>query len=69
MCVAVLQLLQLKYSLYKKSKINSIFIYKYRSKFMVWELPLENCNTATLQHSATLHPPKGLEMLKIDMHF
>ena len=49
MCVAVLQLLQLKYSLYKKSKINSIFIYKYRSIFRVWERLHENCNTATLQ--------------------
>ena len=30
-------------------KINSIFIYKYRSIFRVWKIPLENCNTATVQ--------------------
>ena len=30
-------------------KIELYIYYKYRSIFMGWEMPLENCNTATVQ--------------------
>ena len=47
-CVAVLQCCssQIDSTIVKNF---SIFIYKYRSIFRVWEIPLDNCNTATLQ--------------------
>ena len=45
--VAVVAVLQFQNNSMKKSKLNSIFIYKYRSIFWVGERLFENCNTAT----------------------
>ena len=53
MCCSV-AVVAVKKGLYKKSKINSIFIYKYRSIFRVWERLHENCNTATASAESEL---------------
>ena len=53
MCCSVV-VVAVKKRLYKKSKINSIFIYKYRSIFRVWERLHENCNTATASAESEL---------------
>ena len=46
MLVAVVAVVAVKKWVLKWAKNNSIFIYKYRSKFWGVGKPLENCNTA-----------------------
>ena len=60
--VAVVAVLQFQNRFYDSQKLTlyySIFIYKYRSIFRVWEKPFENCNTATRNKFACLCPEKN----------